>query len=161
MKARILILNSILFICASAFAQNKACDEVFKKYASKKGFTLINIPGLALKFFVHDKTDPDFKLTYFRMISAEDSAVNANINFYDEIMPKINRDDYKEMISVKEKNQNFILLCKQKNDKITEFILISGGKENLLVNFVGRISLSDMFKVSQTLSEADNLKEIE
>lgn len=52
MKARILILNSILFICASAFAQNKACDEVFKKYANRKGFTTINIPGLALKFIV-------------------------------------------------------------------------------------------------------------
>jgi hypothetical protein len=161
MKTRILIFCSITFIFASAYSQNKICDEVFKKYADKQGFTTINIPGSALKLFFHDLKDNEFKITEFRLLSAEDSIVNENINFYNEIVPKLKKHEYEELMSIKDKDQNFVMLCKNKNGVIIEFILISGGKDNLLVNFTGRISLSDAFKISQSLSDNDKLKELE
>lgn len=161
MKTKILTFFLVIVFYAGANAQNKVCDEVFEKYAGKKGFTSIKIPGLALKLFVHDKTNPDFKLTTFRLLSVEDPAVNANLNFYDEIIPNLNRDEYEELISIKEKDRNFIILCKSKDNKITEFILVSGGKDNLLINFTGRISLSDMYKITQSISHDDKLKELD
>lgn len=161
MKTRILVILSVILFYVGANAQNKVCDKVFEKYAGKEGFTSIKIPGLALKLFVHDKNNPDFKLTSFRLLTVEDPSLNANLNFYDEIVPNLNRDEYEELVSVKEKDQDFIILCKYKNDKITEFILVSGGKDNLLINFVGRISLSEMYKITQSVSHNDKIEEFE
>jgi hypothetical protein len=161
MKACLLIC-SVVFICTGAFAQNKVCDRVYNKYAGKEGFITVNLPGSALKnIFFHDLKDDEFKIASLRMLLKNDSVENTQINFYQEIVPKLNKDEYKELVSTRQKNQDFIILCKEKKDKIVEFILVSGGRNNMLVNFAGEISLSDMNKISQSLTHNDTLKEFE
>lgn len=161
MKTHLLIFISVILFFAGVNAQNKACDKVFNKYAGKEGFLTVNIPDSFFYLFFKKESNSNFKLKSFKILSVENKTLNSNVNFYNEIVPKIDRDDYHELMSVKEKDGDFIMLCKQDGDKITEFILISGGKDNVLINFVGRIQLSDMYKITQAVSDNNEIKEIE
>lgn len=161
MKTQILVLFSVMIFYSGAKAQNKACSKVFEKYAGKEGFLTVNVPSSILDIFLKDKSKSDFKMKFLKVLSVEDKTLNSNLNFYDEIVPDIDRNEYQELMSVKGKDQDFIMFCKRNGDKITEFIFISGGKNNVLINFVGRIQLSDMYNITQSVSNNNDLNEIE
>ncbi len=161
MKTQILVLSALLIFNVGTNAQNKACDKVFTKYAGKEGLLTVNIPESFFYLFFKKESTPNFMLKSFKILSVEDKALNSNVNFYNEIVPKIDRNEYHELMTVKGKDGDFILFCRQDGDKITEFILISGGKKNVLVDFVGRIQLSDMYKIAESVSDSDTLNEAE
>jgi hypothetical protein len=161
MKTPMLILCFALLNYALLEAQNQVCEDVYNKYAGKKGSTTVDLQGSALNFLMDTSTNPDFRIDFFRLLSLDDSSLYPNINFYDEIVPQLDKNKYKELLTVNTKDRHLILLFKHNKNKITEFILVSGGKSNLLINFTGQVSLSEAKKVSKAFCDKDKFTEPE
>jgi hypothetical protein len=156
-----LIICSVILNLALVKAQNSVCDELFDKYAGKEGFTTLYLNGSNLGLLFNKNGNRSCKDLSFRLLSANDSVYNGSINFYKEVVPFLNKNKYKELMSVNKKDQKLVVLCKQTKNKITEIILVSGGKNNLLINFNGEITLSEAIQVSKSFSDNDEVQNLE
>jgi hypothetical protein len=159
-------LISLLLLCITTSlqlcSQNSACDKVFNAYSGKKGISTINFSGNLINFMFDDeKKEGNCKITSVKILYVEDSLKNSGYNFYKEIVPKLNKNDYEELIKVKKTGQDMVIYCKKDKKRITEFILVSGGKENALVYINGSLSLADCKRVSKDININYDFDEME
>jgi hypothetical protein len=157
------ILIPILLIVFSfvAKSQNSTVDQLFDKYADKDGFTTVSISKAMFSLFASENESKDeFNgaikgLESIRILSP-DSAIQAQmkgkLNFYNEICKSLPLSQYEELMSVKEKDQVFKMLIRKKGSIITEFLMIGGGKENLLICITGNINLKSISKLSKAMN---------
>jgi hypothetical protein len=167
MKAKLFIY---FFFLASftGFSQNTPIDKLFDKYSGKDGFTTVFISQYMFDMFKDVETsDKDFDnlvkgLKSIRIISVDKSSPNApkNINFFTEIMKNLHMKDYKELMVIKQKDQDVKFLVKEVQGKIAELLLITGGKDNTFICIEGMIDIKSIAKLSQSM-HIDGMKPLE
>ncbi len=147
-------------------AQNTPVDELFEKYSGKEGFTSVYITSYMFSMFADIETsDPEFddlmkNLTGIKILATDDS-YNGSANFYKEIIDKLPMSKYKELMVIKEKDQDVKFLINEKDGKIIELLLIAGGKDdNALISIQGNIDLKNISKLSKSM-QIDGLKHLE
>ncbi len=134
-------------------AQNSACDKVFNSYAGTKGFMTLNVSGnLFTELFGEGITNDDCNISSVKIMVIQDSVLNQKYNFYKEVMPNLNKEEYEELMTIKNSQQDFVVLCKKQDRKITELIIVSGGNDNALIYVKGSLSMANARKISQTFS---------
>jgi hypothetical protein len=143
---------------------------MFNKYSEKDGFTLVTISGRMFSMFSEmetDKKDADnviFKLKSIKILSVEDSLLNKNLNFYNELTRKLDLSVYEELMVVKERRDITKFLIRQKGNIITELIVLTGGPGgNSLISIKGDFSLKDISDISKDvgIQELEGLEKIE
>ncbi len=164
------ILNLFVFIFpVMLIAQNTPVDELFDKYSGKEGFTSVYITSYMFSMFTDIETnDPEFDELMKNLkgikILATDESYNGNANFYKEIIDKLPISQYKELMVIKEKDQDVKFLINEKDGKIIELLLIAGGKdENVLISIKGNIDLKNISKLSKSMqiNGLEHLEEID
>jgi hypothetical protein len=146
-----------LFLASCASSQNQSFDRVFNRYADKDGFLTVSLSNLPAEMFNDGVDDPALRISSLRVLTVQDTLLNAKLNFYSEIVPKINRSGYEELMTIKHKGQKAILLCKKDKKRITEVLFVSGGEKNVLVEITGSMSLEQAKKMtSQVADEKDD-----
>lgn len=165
------ILIAIVLVVSSILvkAQNSAVDQLFAKYADKDGFTTVSISKAMFSLFASEaESKDDFNkavkgLESIRIL-APDSAIQAmykgKLNFYNEMSKSLPITQYEELMSVKEKDQVFKMLIRKKGTTITEFLMIGGGRENVLICILGNIDLKTISKLSKTM-DIDGMEELD
>jgi hypothetical protein len=159
MKAKLLIL----FIFLASFtgqAQNSPIDKLFDKYSGKDGFTTVFISQYMFDMFKDVETsDKEFDslvkgLKSIRILTIDKSSPSApkNMNFFAEIGKNVPLKDYKELMVIKQKDQDVKFLVKEENGKIAELLLISGGKENVFICIQGLIDMKSIAKLSKSMN---------
>ena len=163
---KVALILSALFLSGLLAAQNTPVDNLFEKYSGKDGFTSIYITSYMFSMFSDLETDdPEFDELVKNLkaikILATDSSFVGNVNFYKEIMDKLPKEQYKELMVIKEKDQDVKFLVNEKNGKIIELLLIAGGKEdNALISIQGNIDLKNISKLSKSI-KIDGLENLE
>ncbi len=168
MKKIILNLFVLLFPVL-LFAQKSPVDELFDKYSGQEGFTSVYITSYMFSMFSDLETDdPEFDALIKNLkgikILATDESYSGNANFFKEIIDKLPMEQYKELMVIKEKDQEVKFLVNEKDGKITELLLISGGKsDNALISIQGDIDLKNISKLSKSMniSGLEHLEEID
>ena len=155
MKTLILACLSGFFFTISVTAQNHSFDKFFDRYADKDGFLTVKFSNLPSNMFDVGDKDADLKISSLRILTVQDDDINAKLNFYNEIVPRINRSGYEELMTVKHKGEKAILLCKKDRKRITEVLFVSGGDKNVMVEITGSMSLSQAKKITANISEED------
>lgn len=135
----------------------KSIDDLFAKYAGKEGFTTVTINGnilkLAAAFDNEDKDKSMPKEISSIRILAQDKEYEGKVdNFYDAVIKDIDLSKYEEFMQVKESGQDVRMLVRMEGNKFTEFLLISGGKDNALIQIKGSMTFDEAKKF------ADNAK---
>ncbi|MBN1413995.1 MAG: DUF4252 domain-containing protein [Bacteroidales bacterium] len=169
------IIVSLMFVLASVYgtlviAQQDPVGKLFDKYAGQEGFTTVHITGDLLKMAA--KCDPDDKdlqflsnLTEVKVLAQEGiKDQTPGLNFHAEIWPYLDKSAYKELLIVKEKDQDVKMLARENGDVISEFlIIVSGVDENVLVQIKGSLNLKEMDKLSDSFDFKgfDQLKKLE
>ncbi|HOU01122.1 MAG: DUF4252 domain-containing protein [Bacteroidales bacterium] len=152
------------FIIIAAFlingiinAQNNPVDALFDRYSEKDGFTSVYISGKMLSMFSGSRErskNPDnivFRLNSIRIIS-QDSASREKINFYEELKGKLDFSVYEELMVVQEGKNVTKFLVRQSRDRISELLVITGGKGgNSVIAIRGDFSLKELSEVSKSL----------
>ena len=168
MKKVILFATAICLVSLLQ-AQTNAIDEMFDKYSKREGFTTVYISGKMFSLLAgkdNKNTDGNKivnRLESIKILSVEDSLLNGNVNFYDELSKKINFDVYEELMLVKEGNDMTKFLIRQNGDIITELLMITGGPGgNTLISIKGDLDLKTISDLSKNtgIDELKNLDNI-
>ncbi len=170
MKTNRVFFNAfiLIMISLSAFAQRNPVDKLFEKYSGKDGFTTILISSKMFSMFSDMEAGDDelnkmiSNIESIKILTTEDeSLLDPDINFYEEIMNELSLDEYEELMVVKEKDQDIKFLVKEKEDKIVELLLVIGGEgNNTLISIRGIIDLKSISRLSKSLN-VQGLDELE
>ena len=137
--------------------QNSSVDQLFAKYANKDGFTTVSISkGMFNLFATENESKDEFSkavrgLESIRILTPDTTVPAGSLNFYIEICKSLPISQYEELMSVKEKDQVFKMLIRKKGSIITEFLMIVGGKDNVLICITGNIDLKSISKLSKAM----------
>ena len=163
---KIAFLLPLLVLPFMVNAQNSPIDELFEKYSGKEGFTTVLVTEDMFEVIANSekKLSGDLdgalgKIKRVRVIAQEDEVtLDEEINFMDEVRG-VNFDDYKELVVVKESDQEVLILAKEEDGKLAELLVLVGGSENVLVSVEGRFTMEDLESLSD-LEGLDALGEV-
>lgn len=156
---RLMMMMAVLVPMALA-AQKSPVDKLFEKYANQKGFTTVNISGKLLGFAGKmDTGNPETtkmlsNLTGIRILSVEDEALNKELDFYKELESTgfFKNNNYESLMDVTEENEVVRFYAKDAGEgKISELLLVIGGKENTLISIRGLIDPENIGKITGAL----------
>ena len=169
MKKLFLLGVLLVTFTATSFGQADAISNFFDQYLEDERFTVIYISGKMFSMISKlDSEDEDFddfkevteKLKGLRILTTDEDAYA----FYREAKSKINiQKDYELLMTVRTKKGNRVeFVVKEKDNKIDELLLISGGKNQdfVLMSFVGDIDLDKISKLSDAI-EIDGIENLE
>jgi hypothetical protein len=151
------IIFGILAMCLTglACAQKDIVSAVFEKYAGVEGFTTVSLTGDMLKLITQaeeQRSDTTFtsKLSGIKILAAEkDCDKPATIDLRAEVTDKLDKSVYKEMMTVKQSDEDVLILVKESNGRIAELLIIVGGKDdNALIQIKGDILLGELAEMA-------------
>lgn len=153
MKA-IAVTIAICLVSTGVFAQNSKLDEIFNKFQGKDGITSVVINGDLMKFASETQDSVmDFlkNITLVRILSFE-NAVAQDVVAFENMIKEVQLNNYKELMVVKEKQNNVRMLAHEGQGRWNDFVLIvTGGTHQALVNIQGSISPKDLQGLSKNM----------
>lgn len=144
---------AMILIIASCNAQ-KSVDRLFQKYSDKEGYTCFSISGnllnIAARLDNDEGKDRDIeaKITGVRILTQKGNNYD-KINFHNAVMKDLDLSDYEEMMRVTESDQDMRMLVRTEGRRVKEFLLVTGGEDNALIQVKGDMSLSDARKLCE------------
>ncbi len=165
---RVFILMFFALTFFGVKSQNSAVDKLFDKYSGQEGYTSILISKYMFSMFSDvnpenkEFNDLVSKLNSIKILAKDSGSNSKGISFYNEIMKELPVKEYKELMVVKEKDQEVKFLVKDVNGIIVELLLIVGGKnDNVLICIQGEnINLKNIAKLSKSM-KIDGLENLE
>ena len=151
-----------------AFGQKDPVERLFEKYAGKEGYTTVYISSKMFSMFSGAGIDdPEFNdlmknLKSIRILSEDD---HSKADFYREVIDALPAGEYEELMTVTEPGQKLKFLVKEKEGKVVELLMVSGGGgDNVLIDIRGDINMKEIAQLSKAihidgLEELDKLKE--
>ena len=169
---RIILSGVAIIFALTVFGQKSAVDKVFDKYSGKDGYTTVYISSFMFKMLsqldVHDPEYNEFKkatsgISSIKILTQDGSNSEA---FGKELLEMLPRDEYQEMMVVKDQEEEVLFLAREEGGKISEFLLIvSGGGEDALIAIQGDIDLESIASIASGLDmpgleNLEDLKEL-
>lgn len=150
------LLLSLLVLGKASFAQDDAIGKFFGKYVDDERFSVVSISpkmfGLLAKVD-WDTVSPDLKRTVSNLTSLRILSTSTTpMVFYKEALEKIDRKQYEELITVRDKSDDVHFLVRTNGNTVKELVMIAGSPESFtLLSFVGDIDLKALSRLSGDL----------
>ena len=164
---RIILGGVLMMFTLTTFSQKSAVDKVFDKYSGQEGYTTVYISSFMFNLLnsleVDDPEYNDFKkaTSGINSIKILTQDGKGSASFGSELLKMLPRSGYKEMMVVKDKEEEVLFLAKENGGRITEFLLIvSGGGEDALIAIQGDIDLESISSIASGL-DMPGLKNLE
>jgi len=151
------VFMAFLTLGMGLHAQDDAIGKFFGKYLDDSRFTVVSVTPkkYSLLSKVNWDTIPaDVKQTVtslksLRILSTETTPRQ----FYKEALSRIDMQEYEELITIRDKNDNVHFVIKESGGVIHELLMIAvDGDGFTLMSFVGDIDLDKMSRLSSSLS---------
>ena len=86
-------------------------------------------------------------------ILAMDTVMNG-VNLYTEVMNALPKNDFKELMSVKEKDMDIKFMIQEKDSKVRELLMVIGGSkdDNAIISITGDINLAKMGSLAKSMN---------
>lgn len=150
MKRLVLIILAVAFP-ALMMAQNSAVDKLFAKYQGKQGITTVNISPELFQMVnamgIEEIEEQDFpldKVASVKILTIEDEEGYENVNFYEEIKKDLDVSDFEEVMTVNDGGEVVRMWMKVNAKTVSEFLLIVGGDDNVLIYITGNFDMKDL-----------------
>jgi hypothetical protein len=158
----IALLTGLLILTTGIKGQS-IMDPLFDKYSGVQGFTTVYISKYMFDMFRSNETDVKSgedmeqiisKLNCIKiLVTDDDPATPTPVNIYQEIMKVLPSSPYKEIMVVKEKDQDVKFYVKEEKNKVAELLLVVGGKdENVLISIQGDIDMKNISKLAKSMN---------
>jgi hypothetical protein len=148
---RVVLFIFVLALPAFIMAQNSAVDKLFAKYQGKKGITTVSVSPELFKMVnamgIEEIEDQDFpldKVASVKILTIEDEEGYEDVNFYEEIKKDLNVDDFEEVMTVNDGGEVVRMWMKVEKKAVSEFLLIVGGDDNVLIYITGNFDMNDL-----------------
>lgn len=147
----------VMLLSSVTWAQDDAISKFFSKYNDDPEFTQVSVTSKMFGLFTHfEPEDEDeeavknaiSKLTGLKILVLEDTQRGKDL--YDEAFSLLPKNDYEELMSMKEPDGELKFMIKEKNGIIAELLMIRGGHESFFIlSLVGEIDLKEISKLSR------------
>ncbi len=153
----------VLFILVVAFpafmmAQNSAVDKLFAKYQGKKGVTTVSISPELFQMVnamgieeLEEQDLPLDKVASVKILTIEDEEGWEDVNFYNEIKKDLDVDDFEEVMTVDDGGEVVRMWMKVDKKTVSEFLLIVGGDDNVLIYITGNFNMNDLEELAESI----------
>ena len=138
-------------------AQSKAIADIFNKFEGRNGVTSVNINkdlmNLAAQMDSNDVKAKDLfaQIAGVKILAFEKAKPEDKVEFT-AMIKNLQLDGYKELMVVKEKDNNVQMLSKENQGRITEFLLlVTGGNDPVLISISGNIDPKELGKLSSCM----------
>lgn len=154
-----LILSIALIAAVLTVNAQTPVDKIFKKYAGEDGYTTVIINSFMFKLMASIETD-DPEYEQFKKASSGIESIrilaqdgNGSVGFGRELIENLPRDEYEELMVVKESDEEVLFLAREEGGVITEFLLVVAGEDgdDALIVFTGNIDLESIASISKGL----------
>jgi len=161
---RMVLLISLISLSGILCAQKDMMDNFFNRYSGEEGFTTVTINGDLLGFLSKIDDDPDLdrianKVTGIRIISTEKETPHRDVNFYAELRDDIRKGGYEELMTVKDSDDDVVIMVKTSGRTIREVLLVASGKNQTVIQIKGSLNEEDLDHLSR--SHIDGLEYLE
>jgi len=169
------IAAGILSLSLSLQAQS-IMDKLFDKYSGTEGYTSVYISKYMFDMFRRDDTpvakagEEELSQVISRLsgikilVTDDDPSTATPVNLYQEIMKVIPNSPYKEIMVVKEKDQNIKFYVKEEKNRVAELLMVIGGNaESVLISIQGDIDMKNISKLAKSMNieGMENLEKID
>lgn len=164
MKKLVLLLAMGILGISTLMAQS-ATDKIFDKYNGKEGFTVVNMTSAMFNMIAKMDTTESGKemgemarsIDRIRILAMD--TVMSGVNLYSEVMDILPKNDYVELMSVKENDMDVTFMINEKNGQVAELLMVVGGskEDNAIISITGDIDLAKM----GTMAKSMNIKGME
>ena len=168
---KIVISVAVLLICVPVFAQDDVISKYFSSYLDDENFTKVSVTSRMFSLFTDietgDEDEKEFleaisKLKGLKVISGD--SIEDGMSKYKDALKKINGKGYEELMSVKDGNENFEFMIKDKDGVISELLMVAGGKNQFhLMTLYGEIDLKKITKLASKMKidALDHLRKLD
>jgi len=153
---RVVLLILVVAFPAFIMAQNSAVDKLFAKYQGKQGITTVNISPELFQMVnamgIEEIEEQDFpldKVASVKILTIEDDEGYENVNFYEEIKKDLDVNDFAEVMTVNDGSEVVRMWMKADKEKVSEFLLIVGGDDNVLIYITGNFDMNDLEEIAE------------
>jgi len=168
----IFLFTGLLVFSLSGHAQS-IIDKLYDKYSGTEGFKSVFISKYMFDMFRNNDAKPTdegdmqkalSKLNCIKILATDDDpATPVPANLFQEIMRVLPSSSYKEIMDVKDQEQNVKFYTKEDKNRVVELLLVIGGKEgNVLISIQGEIDMKNISKLasSMNIEGMDKLKDV-
>lgn len=166
---RIVIFLAAVLIPTALSAQD-LLDKLIQKYQNQDDFVVVNITGNLFKIMAnaeHDDPEAAYwseNLSSIRILAYEGSIEKNRPDFHEIVQKELDLGKYKELMTVKEKDESVNFWVKEGNGKIIELLLVaSGDDENAIISILGNIDMAKVASINSSLhmNQLEHLEDIE
>ncbi|MRR19746.1 DUF4252 domain-containing protein [bacterium] len=167
MKKLVLII-SLATVSLTLFCQKSPVDELFDRYNGKEGFTSVYISSRMFSLLARiDSEDEEFtnlvtRIRGIRILSIDSASNSAGVNFAGDLMPKLSRTGYEELMTVKESDGEVLFMIREIGGRIAELVMITGGDGSSVVSITGDLDLKTIASLSGSMGieELEDLEKV-
>lgn len=153
----------------SAFCQKSPVDELFERYDGKDGFTSVYISSKMFSLLARlDTEDEEFqnlvtRIKSIRILSIDSAQNVSGLNFSIELLPKLNRTGFEELMTVREEDGEVRFMIREVNGRIAELVMVTGGRGSSVVSIRGDLDLKTIASLSDSMGieELEGLEKVE
>jgi len=159
MRNHLLMTAALCALSLGLRAQNNAIERYFEKYTDDERFTVVFISPKAFEMVAKiETTDPEWNnirpiikdLTGLRVLAC-DSLVDG-VQMYKEALAKVPQQEYSELLTVRDGQENVRIWSRDKGSIIEELLLLVGSPDEfVLLSLTGKIDLDKISELSNTL----------
>ncbi len=155
-----IIIVALMMIAANGVFAQDAISKFFSKYQSDESFTQVTVSSKMFSLFtnmdVDSKEDKEVldaisKLKGLRILGKENTSDARKL--YKEAFALIPMKEFEELLTVREKDQDFKFLIKENGGKISELLMIMGGtKDFMMMSLYGEIDLKQVSRLGKKMN---------
>lgn len=166
MKKQLILVLILSALAIPMQAQTSPVDDLFEKYDGKEGFTSVYISSKMFSLLSKiDSNDEEFRnlvtrINGIRILSIDSAENTARLNFATELMPKLRRNGFEELMTVKEEDDNVFFMIREVGDRIAELVMVTGGHGSTVVSIRGNLDLKTIASLSKSVG-IDELEGLE
>ncbi len=166
-KLALIIILSALSL--SVFCQKSPVDELFERYDGKDGFTSVYISSKMFSLLARiDTEDAEFqnlvtRIKSIRILSIDSAKNVSGLNFSSELLPKLNRTGFEELMTVREESGEVRFMIREVGGRIAELVMVTGGRGSSVVSIRGDLDLKTIASLSGSMGieELEGLEKVE
>lgn len=166
MKKQLILVLILSALAIPMQAQTSPVDDLFEKYDGKEGFTSVYISSKMFSLLSKiDSNDEEFRnlvtrINGIRILSIDSADNTTRLNFATELMPKLRRNGFEELMTVKEEDDNVFFMIREVGDRIAELVMVTGGRGSTVVSIRGNLDLKTIASLSKSVG-IDELEGLE
>jgi hypothetical protein len=160
---KMILIISLSVLSVTLYGQKSPVDEIFDKYNGKDGFTTVFISSKMFSLLAKiDSDDEEFRnlvtrINGIRILSIGSDEERSDINFASELLPRLKRTGYEELMTVKDETDEVYFMIREAGGRIAELVMITGGQGSSVVSITGNLDL----KTIASLSGSMDIEELE